>query len=278
MHTGADGEPARLRTDRGDEPADLAVGADDIRSVLRTALYPEHPGPTYAGYTAWRMVVPAGGPVPAFETWGRDGSRFAALPLDRDRLYCYATATVPPGRFSADERAELADRFGTWHEPIARIVAGLDAGGVSHQDVEHLRTPLPSFHRGRTVLVGDAAHAMTPDLGQGGCMAAEDAVVLAALLDAEPVPAALATYHRAATAAHHGGGRAVPPGRAAGHGAVPRAGGGGPADGPGSRSDGGPWPRAGRGLAPARTPSVVARPGPGRTRREGGGDDRSRPR
>jgi 2-polyprenyl-6-methoxyphenol hydroxylase-like FAD-dependent oxidoreductase len=199
VHTGAAPEsaPATLITEHGESEAELVVAADGIRSVLRGFLYPQHPGPTYAGYTAWRMVLPAPeGVSTGFETWGPQGQRFAVLPLAGDRLYCYATAISPAARVAedggdrdgdgGDEAAELKRRFGDWHDPIPQIVTAVRAEEILHQDVEELATPLPSFDRGRVALLGDAAHAMTPDLGQGGGMAIEDAVVLAAVLGPEP--------------------------------------------------------------------------------------------
>jgi 2-polyprenyl-6-methoxyphenol hydroxylase-like FAD-dependent oxidoreductase len=198
VHVGADADsaPATLIHQHGETEAELVVAADGIRSVLRGFLYPQYPGPSYAGYTAWRMVVPTQpGVTTGFETWGTGGRRFAVLPLSDDRLYCYATATAPAGQQSDDERAELTRLFGDWHEPIPQIIAALESDQVLHQDVEELATPLPSFDRGRVALLGDAAHAMTPDLGQGGGMAIEDAVVLAQLLgEGRPVVPALNEY------------------------------------------------------------------------------------
>jgi 2-polyprenyl-6-methoxyphenol hydroxylase-like FAD-dependent oxidoreductase len=196
VHIGADTAPATLITRHGELEGDLVVAADGIRSVLRGFLYPQHPGPSYAGYTAWRMVVPApAGITTGFETWGTDGRRFAVLPLGDDRLYCFGTTNAEAGRRSEDEPAELDRLFGDWHDPIPGIIAGLKPDQLLHQDIEELATPLPSFNRGRVALLGDAAHAMTPDLGQGGGMAIEDAIVLADLLGEDrPVVAALAEY------------------------------------------------------------------------------------
>ncbi|MGZ4659603.1 MAG: FAD-dependent monooxygenase [Blastococcus sp.] len=196
LDPGADDRPAILRTDRGEVEADLVVAADGIRSLLRSTLFPTHPGPRYAGYTAWRTVVSCRQEIPSgSETWGRHGRRFAVLPLGADRSYCYATANAPAGVRADDEVAELTRLFGSWHDPIPQILASLATHQVLHQDVEALPAPLPAFHHGRAVLIGDAAHAMTPDLGQGGCMAVEDAVTVAMLLDgAQPVTPALARF------------------------------------------------------------------------------------
>jgi 2-polyprenyl-6-methoxyphenol hydroxylase-like FAD-dependent oxidoreductase len=114
------------------------------------------------------------------ETWGR-GTVFGVMPLADGRVYCYATALVPAGTRAADEQAELVRRFGSWHEPIPQLLAAVGPGDVLRHDVFELAEPLPSFHRGRVALLGDAAHPMTPNLGQGACQALEDAAVLAAL-------------------------------------------------------------------------------------------------
>ncbi len=185
--------------------ADLVVVADGARSRLRTAVVPDAPPLRYAGYTTWRMLADRPRDVEPFETWGRRGERFAVLPVGEDRVYCYATANAPEGAGAGeDQREELRRLFGGWHEPIPRIIASLGEGQTIRTDVFDLEKPLAVHHRGRLVLLGDAAHPMTPDLGQGGCQALEDAVTLGALLgaaaraaDAETeVAEALARYSR----------------------------------------------------------------------------------
>ncbi|WP_051836590.1 FAD-dependent monooxygenase [Streptomyces sp. NRRL F-2580] len=198
----ADGSPV-VRTSDGDlGGADLVLAADGIHSPLRRRYFPDHPGLRYSGETAWRTVLPAAedrAEAVTAETWGR-GERFGVVPLADGRTYVYATAVVPEGRRPADVRTELLRRYGTWHDPIPALLELIDPAAVLQHDLYDLAAPLPRFHHGRLAWLGDAAHAMTPNLGQGGCQAIEDAVVLAHLLDrarGTDVPAALAAYSAA---------------------------------------------------------------------------------
>ncbi|MEU6059114.1 FAD-dependent monooxygenase [Streptomyces sp. NPDC047097] len=176
------GRPARVAFPDGELEAELLVGADGIDSAVRTALFPEHPGPVYTGMTTWRTVIPAPGePFAPHETWGR-GALWGTQPLKDGRVYAYAAAAAPERSFAPDgegERAELLRRFGHWHQPIPSILAATPADAILRHDVRQPARPLPAYHRGRTAVLGDAAHAMAPTLGQGGNQAIEDAVVLA---------------------------------------------------------------------------------------------------
>ncbi|WP_434587900.1 FAD-dependent monooxygenase [Streptomyces sp. A5-4] len=176
----ADGRPAVVTTPDGDIEADLVVGADGIGSAVRRALHPEHPDPAYSGLTTWRVVVPAPDhPFAPHETWGR-GALWGTQPLKDGRVYAYAAAAVPAGGRAPDgEKAELLRRFGDWHDPVPGIIAAAEPDRILRHDVHHMTTPLPAFHRGRTVLIGDAAHPMAPTMGQGGNQAIEDGIVLA---------------------------------------------------------------------------------------------------
>jgi 2-polyprenyl-6-methoxyphenol hydroxylase-like FAD-dependent oxidoreductase len=164
----------------GESHADLVVGADGVRSVVRTSIWPDAPSPRYAGYTTFRVVTP---PVPvgeSCESWGA-GERFGYAPLQDGRIYCYAAVSAPAGA-AGGGLAELRRRFGSWHDPIPALLDAANPEAMLHNDVYEL-PPLKAYTLGKVALVGDAAHAMTPDLGQGACQALEDAVVLAKVLD-----------------------------------------------------------------------------------------------
>jgi len=171
----------------GEDEADLVVAADGIDSRIRAAIFPGHPAPVYAGYIAWRGIVsaddaPAGSrDFGATETWGR-GMRFGIVPLGDGQVYWFAVLTAPAGSHREDTLDDLLDLYRDWHDPIPALIRATRPESLLLHDIRYLATPLPTYHRGRVVLLGDAAHAMTPDLGQGGCQALEDAVTLCAVL------------------------------------------------------------------------------------------------
>lgn len=188
-----DGSPT-LSTDEGAQTYDLVIAADGIHSAARRTLGLDT-GLRYAGYTAWRGVTttPVDVSDGAGETWGR-GRRFGIVPLPDGRVYWFATDTLPAGSTFPDEHQAVLDRFATWHHPIPELVEATEPGAVLRHDIVDLARGLRSFVRGRTVLLGDAAHAMTPDLGQGAGQAIEDAVTLTLLLRDRDPDQALARY------------------------------------------------------------------------------------
>ncbi|MFI7704021.1 FAD-dependent monooxygenase [Nonomuraea sp. NPDC049480] len=201
--TGVGGGEVRFVADgrSGTAWADLVVAADGVHSLTRRVLFPGHPGPAYAGEITWRGLAPAdaapAGLPGAFQTLGR-GQGFGALPLADGRVYWFADRTAPEGAHTGDDLAAVAARFAGWHDPVPALLAATPPDALLRHDIYHLATPLPSYVAGRVALLGDAAHAMTPALGQGACQALEDAVVLTALAaGSADLATALAAYDRA---------------------------------------------------------------------------------
>lgn len=169
------------------EHGDILVGADGLRSTIRAALPGVQPL-RYSGYTCWRGVAEGAGDLlsgagaAAFgrETWGC-GGRFGMLPIPGNKVNWYATRNVladspiPPGH------AEILKQFGQWHAPIPDLIRLTPEAAILRHDV-YDRAPMWPWGQGPVTVLGDAAHPMTPNLGQGACQAIEDAVVLAQCL------------------------------------------------------------------------------------------------
>src|SRR5579863_6650729 len=169
---------------------DFLIGADGIRSRVRSQLLGVHE-PLYRGYTVWRGLARLSGSVPDgsnSETWGR-GKRFGILHTGADRFTWYAAANTDPDHAdSADgRRRELLQMFAGWHAPVESLIAGTEEGAILKNGAYDL-PPLRRWGHGRVMLLGDAAHPCTPNLGLGGCMALEDALVLAKSFCKEATP------------------------------------------------------------------------------------------
>jgi 2-polyprenyl-6-methoxyphenol hydroxylase-like FAD-dependent oxidoreductase len=208
VHTGravtgfrAEGERVTVTlSDGSTETGDVLVGADGLRSVVRRELLGDEPL-RYAGYTSWRGVAPAAAllkePGAVSETWGA-GARFGIVPIGFGEVYWFATLNTPAGGKDApgQSRARLLEVFGGWHAPIAALLEATPEAAILRTDIND-RPPAKHWTRGRVTLLGDAAHPMTPNMGQGGGQAIEDAVVLAGCLAREAtVEAALAGYEQ----------------------------------------------------------------------------------
>lgn len=183
------------------ESADVLIGADGIKSVVRTQMLGASHAPRYAGYTAWRAIAPYSSPTATQfwgESWGR-GARFGVVPVNNGRVYWFAVQNAPEHMPAPPEghKAYLLQHFGDWHHPIADVLQATDETVILQNGIYDI-VPLSRWTDGRAALLGDAAHAMTPNLGQGACQAMEDAVALKTAFGlSSDVGAALKAYQAA---------------------------------------------------------------------------------
>lgn len=169
---------------------DVLILADSIHFVVRQQLLPNSKI-RYAGYTCWRAVIdnPGLSLNSASETWGSAG-RFGIVPLADDKIYWFACVNAPQNSPQhRDYRVkDLQHIFEHFHQPIPAILKHTKDSDLIWNDVIDLK-PIPQFAFGNIVLIGDAAHATTPNMGQGACQAIEDAVILADELSKHDQPA-----------------------------------------------------------------------------------------
>lgn len=185
------GNAVRVQFDDGSTcDTDYLLAADGIHSAIRRQLLPGSK-PRNAGYTCWRGVVDAES-LPrdlASETWGTAG-RFGIVPLSGNRIYWFAVVTAPPNdpTMRTVRVADLQRIFGRYHPPVPQVLAQTRDEDLIWNDIIDLE-PIAHFAFNNIVLLGDAAHATTPNMGQGACQAIEDAVVLAEQLTKGQEPA-----------------------------------------------------------------------------------------
>lgn len=156
------------------------IVADGINSPIRQQLLP-HSQPRYAGYVCWRAVIDSKGFdwSETSETFGPMG-RFGITPLADNLLYWYACTNTTKNnqRYAAYTIDDLRKHFAGYHAPINELLDRTENDALIYGPILDL-APLDKFAFGNIVLIGDAAHATTPNMGQGACQAIEDAVILA---------------------------------------------------------------------------------------------------
>lgn len=168
-------------TDGTTTEAPVVIGADGRRSKVRSSVFGARSLHDLRS-VGWRGTAPRGGAEGwgdfAGEMWGPTG-RFGILPISNDRVTWFCAVGPTSG---SNDREEILERFGSWPAPVRDLI---DATDDAHLWTDRLDDRLPSrrWTSGRVALLGDAAHPMSPDLGQGACQAIFDAVVLADELD-----------------------------------------------------------------------------------------------
>src|SRR5580698_4716357 len=168
------------------ENFDLVLGTDGLRSQIRK-LAGFDIKPRYSGFGVWRSVHDRPAELRDKIMMMGPGKRFGIMPISADKLYTFGTIVEPEGKWY-DPQAwpeTMATKFREFEGPAQRFLEELGPKSeVLYTAVEEIVMPLP-WHAGRVVLIGDAANASTPFMGQGGAMGVQDAVILARLLDSD---------------------------------------------------------------------------------------------
>jgi len=162
------------------ESYDFVVGADGVHSGVRTSVFgAAGPRPALLSAAGWRFMTTNPG-VDCWSSWTGAAETFLLIPVDRERVYGFAAPTK--GRSVDTDRQWLRSAFGDYPQLVRTAVSSVlaEPSSLYHSPIEEVR--LDSWHRGRVVLIGDAAHATAPVWAQGAALAAEDALVLAELL------------------------------------------------------------------------------------------------
>ncbi|WP_343525459.1 FAD-dependent oxidoreductase [Sphingomonas sp.] len=194
-----EGDRVRVRFSDGSEGSyDLVVGADGLYSATRRMVLPDAPEPEFTGQSVWRYNLPRDEDVTGLCAF-QGPTGLGLVPLSNEQMYMFVTTPEPGNpRFPREMlAAQMRERLAGVPAPRIRALAEqiTDDAAVVYRPLETLFVE-GAWHRGRTVLIGDAVHTTTPHLGQGAGMAIEDAIVLAEELSAhDDLEAALRAFH-----------------------------------------------------------------------------------
>ena len=173
--------------------ADIVIGADGIKSAVRKNIFGEVPL-RYSGQTCWRGMAKFSLPLDkrnnSYEMWGNQkGLRFGFVPTAENEVYYFTTYfTKPNGKDEPGQvKKNLLDIFSVFGAIPTQLIEATPEESIIRSDINDF-VPIKQWWKGRVALIGDAAHATTPNLGQGGCQAVEDAFVLAKCLKENPSP------------------------------------------------------------------------------------------
>jgi 2-polyprenyl-6-methoxyphenol hydroxylase-like FAD-dependent oxidoreductase len=175
---------------------DVLIGADGLHSVIRAQLFGASK-PRYAGYMCYRGLAHITRTELETWAWGK-GYQFGVTPMSKGRAYWFAQFYTPEDAQdkAGGRKREMLDFFQDWHDPIPAVIEATAEEDILRNPI-YENEPLRQWSHGHVTLLGDAAHTMTPNLGQGACQAIEDAVELAECLKAEQdIVSALKQYEK----------------------------------------------------------------------------------
>lgn len=166
--------------------AELLIGADGTHSMTRQYVLGKQVERRYAGYVNWNGLVEISedlAPAQQWTTFVGEGKRASLMPVAEHRFYFFFDVPLPAGL--ENQRSEykilLKQYFSGWCSQVQCLIDSIDEQKTNRVEIHDIE-PFNQFYKGRVVILGDAAHSTTPDIGQGGCQAMEDAVYLARAL------------------------------------------------------------------------------------------------
>jgi 2-polyprenyl-6-methoxyphenol hydroxylase-like FAD-dependent oxidoreductase len=184
-------------TDGQERSYDLVVGADGAHSRMRTLLFPDAPKLRFTGQSVWRYNFPRPGEIDYLQSYVGRGGGAGLVPMSKDEMYMFVVSTEPSNPRMSENRLHLLmqERMSQFGGEIGKRKELVnDPAKVVYKPIETVLLPAP-WYKGRVVLLGDAAHSVTPHLGQGAGMAIEDAIVLSQELQtAQPIDAQLGAF------------------------------------------------------------------------------------
>ena len=179
------GERVRVELSTGETiEGDMLVGSDGINSRVRDVFDPSRRSPTWSGYTCvagMAYCVPPDIAEVGYKVWVGSRKYFVSVDVGGGRIQWYAFMNIPPGSLTVAGEETLgwlkSDEFADWAPDVQFLLDNSPVDEVEQRDL-YDRPPDLQWSNGRVCLLGDAAHPMMPNLGQGGGMAIEDALVL----------------------------------------------------------------------------------------------------
>jgi FAD-dependent urate hydroxylase len=172
--------------DGSEAHGDLLIACDGTHSVVRQEVLGYAAERRYAGYVNWNGLVEIDeslAPADQWTTFVGEGKRVSLMPVAGHRFYFFFDVPLPKGL--PEDRSSLRDDltryFAGWAAPVQQLIAQINPETTNRVEIHDIE-PFTRLVKGRIALLGDAAHSTTPDIGQGGCAAMEDAVVLAMAL------------------------------------------------------------------------------------------------
>ncbi|WP_394183595.1 FAD-dependent urate hydroxylase HpxO [Marinomonas posidonica] len=169
-------------TDGTQASGDFIIAADGTHSKVRAHVLGYETERRYAGYVNWNGLVDIDediAPANQWTTFVGEGKRVSIMPIADSRFYFFFDVPLPKG---LDEdrnsvKQDLTGYFAGWAEPVQKLISAIDPETTNRIEIHDIE-PFDTLVKGKIALLGDSAHSTTPDIGQGGCSALEDAVVL----------------------------------------------------------------------------------------------------